>query len=71
MTVKVLENSKKESIMIHRKIVETGVNIYGQHIHINSTTIHKVEEVTEAGWGLLAHFDDTLKLTPKGKSYQV
>ena len=57
--------------MIHRKIVETGVNIYGQHILINSTTIHKVEEVTEAGWGLLAHFDDTLKLTPKGKSYQV
>ena len=57
--------------MIHRNISETGENHFGQHILINSTTVHKVTESDEAGWGLIASFDDTVKLTPKGKSYQV
>ena len=71
MTVKVLEKNKNGLIMVHRKIVETGLNRHGQHILINSTTIHKVDEVIEDGWGILAHFDDAVKLTPKGKSLKV
>ena len=57
--------------MVYRKIVEIGNNGHGQHILINSTTIHKVDEIREEGWGLLANFSDTVKLTPRGKSYQV
>ena len=57
--------------MISRKISETGRNIWGQHILINSTTVHQVKDIEEAELSLIANFEDTVKLTPKGKSYQV
>ena len=66
-----LKKETNGALMITRKIVETGRNPWGQHILLNSTTVHQVTEIEENNWGLIANFDDTVKLTPKGKSYQV
>ena len=55
-------------IMIHRKIVEEG---NGQNLALDSVTVHNVSVIQENGWGLLAHFDDTLKLTHRGKTLKV
>ena len=57
-------------ILVHRKIQETGFNQHGQHILINSTTIHKLAEETEE-WGVLANFEDAIKLTIRGKTLKV
>ena len=62
---------KKEGnglIMVQRKISEEG---NGHCLALNSVTIHNVSVVLENGWGLLANFDDTLKLTHKGKTLKV
>ena len=66
-----MENKKRETILVHRKIEETGINLNGQHIFINSTTLHKFDEIEEEGWGLLANFEDAIKLTVRGKSLKV
>ena len=66
-----MRNETSGLIMVHRKITELGLNRHGQHIKTNSTTLHKVNEVTEEDWGLLANYNDTIKLTPRGKSVQV
>lgn len=55
-------------IMMHRKIVEEG---NGQNLAMDSVTVHDVSVIQENGWGLLAHFDDTLKLTHRGKTLKV
>ena len=55
-------------IMVDRKIIETG---HGQTLALNSITVHNVSVVLENGWGLVANFDDTLKLTQRGKTLKV
>ena len=57
--------------MVRRTITEVGQNRHGQHVKLESTTIHNVQETREYNWGLLANFDDTIKLTPRGRSVQV
>ena len=50
-----MEHKRRKMILVHRKIQETGFNQHGQHILINSTTIHKLAEETEE-WEVLANF---------------
>ena len=57
--------------MVQRQIAEIGRNRLGQHIKISSTTLHKLDDINEDGWGILANFTDTIKLTPREKSVQV
>ena len=65
-----MEKIRPGRIKVHRKIVETGLNRHGQHIRIDSTTIHTAEDMTH-DWEILATFNDTIKLTPRGKSMRV
>ena len=66
-----MKNTNNGLIMVRRNVAELGLNRHGQHIRINSTTVHKIDASTEGGWKVLATFDDTIKLTPRGKSLQV
>ena len=65
-----MEKIRPERIKVQRKIVEIGNNRHGQHIKLDSTTIHTVEGASD-DWETLATFQDTIKLTPRGKSIQV
>ena len=66
-----MKHKRRSSIMITRKIEETGLNVHGQHIFINSTTIHNFDGVNAEDWELLANFEDAIKLTIRGKSIKV
>ena len=66
-----MESKRGKKILVHRKIQETGFNQHGQHVFINSTTLHKYAEETEEGWGVLANFEDAIKLTNRGKTLKV
>ena len=66
-----MRNKRKNLIMVHRKIQESGLNRHGQLVLINSTTLHKFDRVADEGWGLLANFEDAMKLTVRGNSLKV
>ena len=65
-----MKKKGEKLFFISRKIEETGNNAYGQHILINSTTAHEYEKVNDE-WELLANFEDSIKLTNRGKSIKV
>ena len=71
VSIKLMEHKRRKMILVHRKIQETGFNQHGQHVFINSTTLHKFAEETEEGWGVLANFEDAIKLTNRGKTLKV
>ena len=65
-----MKKKAEKLFLISRKIEETGNNAHGQHILINSTTAHKYEKANDE-WELLANFEDSIKLTNRGKSIKV
>ena len=63
--IKVLQQNSK--IMVHRKIEENGFKV----IH-RSVTIHSIGGlVLSQNSAIVASFDDTIKVTHKGKHLQV
>ena len=66
-----MEKKSAGLIMVQRKIIEKGLYRHGQHVKLNSTTIHKIDVINGDGWGILVNSDDTIKLTTRGKSVQV